>query len=133
MLLGAPQACASRSVRPDRAHKEDDVFEVFHLLYRGAVVDLIAFKNDTFTREIVATGREVAKLGGIRFVRPELLLITHLLRPTPLAKLAAVELLLARRQKMDFDLDYTRQWASRLDVEPALERIIELADRVEND
>ncbi|HUH06025.1 MAG TPA: hypothetical protein VML75_28740 [Kofleriaceae bacterium] len=118
---------------PDRPHEEDDVFEVFHLLYRGAVVDLIAFKDEAFTREIVATARVVAELDGIRFVRPELLLITHLLRPTPLAKLAAVELLLARRPKMDFDLDYARGWASQLAVEPALDRIIELADRVESD
>jgi hypothetical protein len=115
---------------PDRVHEEDDVFEVYHLLYRGSVVDMLAFKNEALTREIIETARATDELGGIRFVRPELLLVTHLLRPTVEAKLAAVELVLARRAKQDLDASYARDWAARVDVAPAFERILEIADRL---
>lgn len=117
-------------VPPDRAHEQDEVFEVYHLLYRGTVVDLIAFADTAFTRAIVDTARPVAELGGILFVRPELLLVTHLLRPTVAAKLAAVELTLARQSVDDLDLALARSWAARLEVEPALDRVLELAARI---
>ena len=113
---------------PDRAHEEDDVFEVVHATYAGAVVDLISFKDEAFTREIIDTGRVATELGGARFIRPELLLICHLLRPTIEAKLAAVELTLSRRARADFDEAYTRRWAEHVGSAAAFERILQLAD-----
>lgn len=113
---------------PDRAHEADDVFEVYHLTYDGSVVDLIAFRSEPFNSEILSTARPVAELGGIRFVRPELLLVTHLLRPGPQAALAAVELLLARREHGDFDLSEVRTWAERVARTDRLERALRHAD-----
>lgn len=107
-----------------RAHEENDVFEVCHLLFRGSVVDLLSFRDAAFTAEIVTTARPVAELRGIRFIRPELLLITHLLRPTRAAALAAVELLLARRAADDLDEVYTAGWAERLGKKAAFERAL---------
>lgn len=115
---------------PDQAHEEDDVFEVYHLLYRGSVVDLIAFKDAAFTLEILDTARPAPELGGIRFIRPELLLVTHLLRPTVEAKLAAVELIVARRTRGDLDVAHARRWAEHLAVGASLERVLDLADRL---
>jgi len=37
---------------PDASHEQNEVFEVYHLLFRGSVVDLISFRNEAFTREI---------------------------------------------------------------------------------
>jgi hypothetical protein len=107
-----------------RAHEENDVFEVCHLTYRGSVVDLLAFRDAAFNTEILDTARPVAELRGIRFIRPELLLVTHLLRPTPAAALAAVELILARRPVDDLDVEYTMTWADRLRKKGALERAL---------
>lgn len=121
----APQGWAL----PERgAHEADDVFEVVHLLYQGSVVDLIAFRNATFNAEIIASARAVPELGGIRFVRPELLLVTHLLRPGPNGALAAVELLIARRTSPSFDLELTRYWAATLDRSVRLDRVIAQAE-----
>jgi hypothetical protein len=107
-----------------RAHEENDVFEVCHLTYRGSVVDLLAFRDASFNAEILNTARPVAELRGIRFIRPELLLVTHLLRPTPAAALAAVELILARRAANDLDTDYAATWADRVQKKGALERAL---------
>lgn len=95
----------------------------------GSVVDLITFADEEFTREVIQSARPAPELGGIRFVRPELLLVTHLLRPTVEAKLAAVELLIARRDEATFDMAYARAWAARVGAEPAFDRIRELAQR----
>lgn len=107
-----------------RAHEENDVFEVCHLLYRGSVVDLLSFRDAAFTAEIVSTALAVAELRGIRFIRPELLLVTHLLRPTPAAAIAAVELLLARRAANDLDETDAARWAERLGKKGAFERAL---------
>lgn len=63
-------------------------------------------------------------LRGIRFIRPELLLVTHLLRPTPAAAIAAVELLLARRAANDLDEANAARWAERLGKKGAFERAL---------
>jgi hypothetical protein len=107
-----------------RAHEENDVFEVCHLLYRGSVVDLLSFRDAELNAEILATARPVAELRGARFIRPELLLVTHLLRPTPAAALAAVELILARRAVNDFDAADAARWAERLGKKGAFERAL---------
>lgn len=107
-----------------RAHEENDVFEVCHLTYRGSVVDLLSFRDASFNAEILTTARRVAELRGLRFIRPELLLVTHLLRPTPAAALAAVELLLARRTAGDLDIEYTQRWAAHLRKEGSLQRAL---------
>lgn len=106
----------------ERAHEENDVFEVCHLSFRGSVVDLLAFRDEGFTGEIVSSARTVAELSGIRFIRPELLLVTHLLRPTAAAAIAAVELILARRAASDLDEADARRWAERLGKGAALSR-----------
>jgi len=113
---------------PDQAYEADDVFEVCHSFYRGSVVDLIAFRNEPFNSEILGTSQAVSELGGIRFIRPELLLVTHLLRPGPHAAVAAVELVLARREKGGFDLAESRLWAERMNRVDRLERAIDRAD-----
>ena len=41
---------------PDQVHEEKEVFEVYHLLFRGSVVDLISFRDQGFTQEILASG-----------------------------------------------------------------------------
>jgi hypothetical protein len=62
---------------PDRPHEQDDVFEVYHLLYQGSVVDLLSYRDAAFNAEILATAVPVPELSGIRFIRPELLLAEH--------------------------------------------------------
>lgn len=109
---------------PDVAHEADHVFEVAHLLHDGAVVDLLSFRNGEFNAEILATAREVDELGGARFIRPELLLVTHLLRPGPVAALAAIELVIAHRSRRDLDLDYARVWAERVERAERLTRVL---------
>jgi hypothetical protein len=59
---------------PDRPYEQNDVFEVYHLLYQGAVVDLLSYRDAIFAAEILATAIPVPELHGIRFIRPELLL-----------------------------------------------------------
>jgi hypothetical protein len=110
------------------AREGNDVFEVIHLLHSGSVVDLLAFRDQAFNGEIVASARPVPELGAIRFIRPELLLCTHLLRPGPTGALAAIELLIARRVAGAFDLEDARQWATRLGRESRLDRVIAQAD-----
>jgi hypothetical protein len=113
---------------PDRPYETDDVFQVVHLSFSGSVVDLIAFRDLPFNAEIVGTADPVADLGGIRFVRPELLLVCHLLRPGPQAALAAVELILARRAKGGMDLAEARTWAERLGRGQRFDRALAHAD-----
>jgi hypothetical protein len=110
------------------AHEENDVFEVCHLLYRGSVVDLLCFRDAAFTAEILASARPVTELGGVRFIRPELLLVTHLLRPTQTAVIAAVELIIARRAAGDLDEVDAAQWAERLGKKAAFEKARMLAE-----
>jgi hypothetical protein len=112
---------------PDNAHEADDVFEVYPLLYQDSVVDLIAFRDETLNREILASAQPILELGGIRFIRPELLLVCHLLRPGPTGALAAVELVIARRPASAFDLEEVRRWAARVGRGERLERVIQQA------
>ena len=116
---------------PDRVHEQSDVFEVYHLLFRGAVVDLMSFRDEEFTAEILATALPVPELRDIRFIRPELLLVTHCLRPDPLGALAAIELVIARRAAGDLDLSRCERWASRLGHLDALRRTLARADDLE--
>lgn len=116
---------------PDRPHEQNDVFEVYHLLYQGSVVDMLSYKDALFTAEIVATAIAVPELGGIRFIRPELLLVTQLLRPGAMAAIAATELLLARRAKGPFDASYAERWAVRVGRVDALHRTFTRADEIE--
>jgi hypothetical protein len=99
---------------PDRPHEQDDVLEVYHLLNQGSVVDLLSYRDAAFNAEILATAVPVPELSGIRFIRPELLLVTQLLRPGALAALAATELTLARRAKGGFDAPYAARWAAQV-------------------
>jgi hypothetical protein len=112
---------------PDKAHEADDVFEVYHLLYERSVVDLIAFRDEELNQEILTSAQRIEELGGIRFIRPELLLVTHLLRPGPTGALAAVELVIARRSTGAFDLEEARRWADRVGRSERLERVLEQA------
>jgi len=121
---GGASASWSLPSPPDRPDESDDVIEVVHLLHDGAVVDLLTFREASLTLEIVSTAQTVAELGNIRFIRPELLLVTHLLRPGPLGALAAVELVIARRTAGGIDMDETRSWATRLGRETRLDQII---------
>ncbi len=113
---------------PDLAHEQDEIFEVYHLLFRGAVVDLLRFEDAELTSAIIDTARVVPELSNIRFVRPELLLVMHLLRPGPEAALAAIELIVARRALGGFDVAYARRWANRLGRGEALRRALSRAD-----
>jgi hypothetical protein len=115
---------------PDLAHEANDIFEVYHLLFRGSVVDLLAFRDEALTTEIITTAHTVRDLRDIRFIRPELLLVTHLLRPGPVAALAAVELVLARRAAGDFDWQYAEQWAARVGRLEGLRKAITRADEL---
>jgi hypothetical protein len=118
-----------RLPRPhDQVHEKNEVFQVYHLLFRGSVVDLISFSDQGFTQEILQTAHAVSELGGMRFIRPELLLMTHLLRPGAPAALAAVELVLARRGFNDLDEAYAERWAARLGRVEALRRAVARAD-----
>ena len=63
-------ALAARDL-PDRAHEANDVFQVYHLICDGSVVDWITFENEAFNAESIATGETIPELGGIRFIRPE--------------------------------------------------------------
>jgi hypothetical protein len=112
---------------PDRVHERDEVFEVAHLLCDGSVVDLLSFANAGFNAEIIDTARPIPALGGVRFVRPELLLVTHLLRPGPTAALAAIELVIARRAFEPIDVEYTTRWAEGVGKGDRLARVLEQA------
>ena len=112
---------------PDRAHEH----EVVHLLYDGVVVDMLTFRDEVFTAEILDTAVTVSEPRDIRFIRPELLLVTHLLRPGARAALAAIELVLARREAAALDVAYTERWARRLHKEVALMRTLRRADEME--
>lgn len=97
---------------PDRALEEDGVFKVCHLLFRGIVVDFITFKRREFTHTILKDAQFIAEFGNLPVINPELLLVTHLLRPTPQAAIAAVELLLARMEIGGFNFKYAEEWAT---------------------
>ena len=118
---------------PDVAREANDVFEVCHLLHDGAVVDLLAFRDAGFLAAILDTARVVPELGGVRFITPELLLVTQLLRPGPSAALAAVELILARRAFGGLDVDESRRWAGQLGRGAALDRALERAATFEHE
>jgi len=83
----------------DRAYESNDVFEVYHLLYAGAVVDLLSFRDMAFTNEILETAIAIPELGGLRFIRPELLIVTQFIRPDVRAAIAAIDLVAARQIK----------------------------------
>ena len=116
---------------PDRSYEQNDVFEVYHLLYQGAVVDLLSFRDAAFAAEILATAVPVPELGGIRFIRPELLLVTQLLRPGAMAAIAATELTLARRAAGRFNPAYAERWAAQVGRAEALRRTFARADELE--
>jgi hypothetical protein len=54
--------------------------------------------------------------------------VTHLLRPGPLAALAAVELILARRDHGGIGLPEAKRWAARLGRAEQLEGAVARAD-----
>jgi len=114
--------------KPDLPHEQNAIFEVAHLLFRGTVVDLITFANQGLNAAIIDTAVPVARLNGIRFIRPELLLITHLLRPGPRGALAAIELLVARSEHGGLDLAEVESWAARVDKLGALSRVRDHAE-----
>jgi hypothetical protein len=116
---------------PDRPHEQNDVFEVYHLLYQGSVVDLLSYRDAAFAAEILATAVPVPELHGIRFIRPELLLVTQLLRPGAMAAIAATELTLARRAAGRFDPAYAERWAAQVGRAEALRRTFARADELE--
>ena len=117
---------------PDRAVESDEVFEVAHVMYRGSVVDLLCFRDDAFMGEILATAQVVPGVGPYRFIRPELLLVTHLMRPRVEAALAAVELVLARRAAGDFDEEYTARWAKHMGRAPDFARTLARAAEMQS-
>lgn len=110
------------------AYEADAVFEVWHMTFDGAAVDLLAFRDLAFNSHLIATAVEVPDLDGHRFIRPELLVVTQLLRPGPAAALAAIELVLARRSQGDFDVVEARTWAARLGRADRLEKVIEQSE-----
>lgn len=116
---------------PDQPYESDDVFEVAHLQFDGAVVDLLSFRDASFTQAIVETAVVVAELREARFVRPELLLVMHLLRPGPQAALAAVELVLARQPHGGMDFGEIARWAAQLGRSERLTRTLERAKAFE--
>ena len=97
---------------PDRSLEEDRTFKVCHLLFRGAVVDFITFKKRAFNAAILRDAKSIAEFGALPVINPELLLVTHLLRPTPEAALAAVALLVARAKAGGFNFQYAEKWAT---------------------
>jgi hypothetical protein len=116
---------------PDRVHEANEIFEVYHLLHAGSVVDLLAFRDQLFNREIIESARAIPELGDVRFIRPELLLVTHLLRPGPTAALAAVELVIARQAKKDLDVEDAGRWAKQVGRAERLERVLAQASTFE--
>ena len=118
---------------PDRPHEQNEVFEVSHLLYEGSVVDLLSYRDAAFTAEILATAVPVPELSGIRFIRPELLLVTQLLRPGAMAVVAATELVLARRATRHFNEAYVARWAAQVGKAEALRRTFARADEIERE
>ena len=73
----------------------------------------------------------IPELRGIRFIRPELLLVTQLLRPGVMAAVAATELTLARRAKGGLDAAYAERWATQVGRAEALRRTFARADELE--
>lgn len=99
---------------PDLDYEANEVFEVAHVHFRGVVVDFLTFRAADFTDEIAGSAVTVKELGDIRFVRPELLLVRHLLRPGPAGVGAGIDLLLARDASGGLDLVYAERWAERV-------------------
>ena len=105
--------------------------EVCLVLYDGSVVDVLAFKNAAFNAAIISEAVEVVEIGNLRVIRPEHLLVTHLLRPGPNGALAAVELVIARRGKCGFDEALAHDWAERVGRADRLARVLEQAQAFE--
>lgn len=118
----------SEPIPPDLTEEGNEIFDVCHLLHHGAVIDLIAFRNVEFNAEIIKTARPIDDLDGVRFIRPELLVVTHLLRPGPEAALAAVELVIARKRWGGLDVDEARRWARAVEREERLDRVLAQAE-----
>ena len=116
--------------RPDRAHEANDVFEVYHLLFDGSVVDLLTFSSPALTSAIIDTAVAVPELGSARFACPELLLVTQLLRPGSRGALAALDLVVARQELGGFDVGLARTWARTVGREHLLDRTLTLADTI---
>jgi hypothetical protein len=127
---GAPGWAAP--AEPDQFAESNAVFPVCHAQYEGAVVDLITFAEPKFTEDILETAVEVGELDGMRFIRPELLLVTQLLRPGPNAALAAIELVIARNAQGGLDLAMVRDWAVRLGHGERLERVLDQAPALDS-
>ena len=112
---------------PDRALEEDRVFKVCHLLFRGIVVDFITFKRHAFNHVILTDVVPVFEFSNLPMINPELLLVTHLLRPTTQAAMAAVELLVARIERGGFNFEYAEHWATYVGKLHAYENAIRRA------
>ena len=113
---------------PDRAYESNQVFEVYHLLYDGAVVDLLSFRDMAFTNEILETAIAIPELGGLRFIRPELLIVTQFIRPDVRAAIAAIDLVAARQDQGGLDVEYAKHWARLVGREGRLEAALEHVD-----
>lgn len=103
-------------------HEGDDIIEVCHLIlwdYKAAL-HLLYYQNEAFRAELLATAVPVPELKGVRFARPELLLITQLLSPRPKAQVSAVEIVRSRRAGGHFDLAYAAHWAEQVNRSEAL-------------
>jgi hypothetical protein len=88
-------------------------------------------RDAAFAAEILATAVPVPELRGIRFIRPELLIVTQLLRPGAMAAIAATELTLARRAVGQFEQAYTERWAAHIGRTEALRRTFARAEELE--
>jgi hypothetical protein len=108
----------------------DDIIEVSHLIvwdYKAAI-HLLYYRNEAFRAELLATAVPVPELKGVRFARPELLLITQLLSPRPKAEVSAVEIVRAGRAGGHFDLAYAAHWAEQVSRSEALRNTLARAE-----
>ncbi len=116
---------------PDRAHEQDDVFEVAHLLFDGVVVDLLSFRVAALTDALIVRAVRIPELGGLPFAPPELLLVTQLLRPGTRGAIAALELVVARRAQGGLDEATVRHFTDLTGCTARLDRVLAQADAVE--
>jgi hypothetical protein len=98
-----------------------------------AAVDLISHRNEAFAAEILAKAKPVRELRGIHFIRPELLLVTQLVRPGTKAAIATIELTRARRAAGSFELMYVEHRAAQVGSTGALWHMFARADELERD
>ena len=96
---------------------------------RGGNPDSRVTAGKRLEKRTLATGK--AQLRNTRFICPELLLVTQLLRPGMKAEIAATELALARRAAGDFDLAYVERWAAQVGCTEALWRTFARADELD--